>query len=552
MAEILGLKPEDERRLHPEALKWFNAQRAEIEFEVPLEELSDDDLNIFLSDDEKREFIRCKDEISKGLYGCINKDAVSPDPVTNATIGLSLVTFQVNSLLPMRRIGLLLKNVHQRKIAKAKREQRERDEEDKRSREQAEAERRRKEEAAETERRKNEAEERWWAAYKELNIPADDAFRNLKSEEHQEFVDSIPGAVDAYLAEGKSYVLDRRANDYLAWISVINNRRKKEQEKITANLAAQEYNERLNKEIARLKSVLCPSKKDLNAWFEKKIRDKRYTGHNFDYILSADEKKIFDGTLVSVANKKLEQLVPNYLRQFIDVPSQYWRIYFPLPSTSYSLEGIPCLDFCFDIFGVAYAEVWLKPGEKTFGSYAFNLPWRNEKGYPVPLKEPEFLGYYYLVLTPEDLGGYVFWQSIPLLLLRGLLSGETKPNGTTISATSDGMITYKIPKFKEQVTIPDSFASYLRNIGNIDEMVSMGIMTGKVASVAKSELGELKIEHEALALEEKTKGKDTKKAKAFQLFSEGKGPTSPEVKTLGLHKSTRFKYYNQYLAVHKP
>jgi hypothetical protein len=114
------------------------------------------------------------------------------------------------------------------------------------------------------------------------------------------------------------------------------------------------------------------------------------------------------------------------------------------------------------------------------------------------------------------------------------------------------MITYKTQKFKEQVTIPDSFANYLRNIGNIDEMVSMGIMTGKVASVVKSELAELKIGHEALALEEKTKGKDTKKAKAFQLFSEGNGPSSPEVKALGLHKSTRFKYYNQYLAVHKP
>ncbi|GAH71305.1 unnamed protein product, partial [marine sediment metagenome] len=261
-----------------------------------------------------------------------------------------------------------------------------------------------------------------------------------------EFVDSILGAVDAYLAGGESYILDRRAKDYLTWISVINKRRKEEQGKITASLAAQKYNEHLNKEISRLKSVLCPSKKDLNAWFEKETRDKRYTGHNFDYILSADEKEIFDGTLVSVANKKLEQLISNELRQFVDVPSQYWRVYFPLPSTSYSMEGTPCLDFCFDIFGAAYAEVWLKPGEKTFGNYVYNLPWRDEKGYPVPLKEPEFLGYYYLVFTPEDLGGYVFWQSIPLLILRGLLSGETKPSGTTISAYSDGMIAYKTQK----------------------------------------------------------------------------------------------------------
>ena len=296
---------------------------------------------------------------------------------------------------------------------------------------------------------------------------------------------------------------------------------------------------------------MCTSKKDLNAWFEKEIRDKRYTGHNFDYILSADEQEIFDGTLVSVANKKLEQLAPNDLRQFIDVPSQYWRIYFPLPSTSYSFEGVPCLDFCFDIYTAAYAEVWLKPVEQTFGNYVYNLPWREEKGYSVLLQEPEFLGYYYLLLTPEDLGGYVFWQNIPLLLLRGLFSGETKPNGTIISACSDGVTAYKLPKFREQVTIPDSFAGYLRNIGNIDEMVSMGIMSGKIAIVAKSEIDKLKIEHEVLPLEEKTKRKNTKKAKAFQLFDEGKGPSSPEAKALGLHKSTRFKYFNQYRAVHK-
>ena len=79
--------------------------------------------------------------------------------VSVSSIGLSLVTFQVNSLLPISRIGLLLKYVHQRKVAKAKQEQRERDEEEKRSREQAEAEHRRKEE-----------EERWQAAQYRIKV----------------------------------------------------------------------------------------------------------------------------------------------------------------------------------------------------------------------------------------------------------------------------------------------------------------------------------------------------------------------------------------------
>jgi hypothetical protein len=540
MAGLLTIKPEDEKRLHHEAQEWFYARRAEIQFEVPLEELSDDDLNTFLSDDEKNEFIRYNDEITRGVATCIDIGETSPDPLVNAKVGLTVLQFEISSLIPMRRIGLLLKSVHQRKTAKAKQEQRERDEKDKRERESAEADRRRKEE-----------EERWRTAYKELNIPNDDALRYLRGEEHQEFADSILGAVDSYLAKGNSYVLDSRATNYLAWISIINDRRKKEQEIITANLAAQEYNERLNKEIAKLKSLLYPGKKDLNALFKNKIKDKRYTGHNFDYVISADEKANFDGTLVSVANKKLEQLVPDHLRQFIDVPSQYRRIYFPLPTAEYSLEGVPCLDFCFDIFSVAYAGIWLKPGEHTFGNYVYNLPWRYEKGCPVPLNEPEFIGYYYLVLTPEDLGGYVFWQSIPLNLLKGLLRGETKPSGATISVASDDVTAYKVPKFKEEVTIPDSFASYLRNIGSIEGMVSMDILTEKVSGIVNSELDKLKIEHEAAGLEGKVKGKDTKKEKAFQLFSEAKGPSDPEVKALGLHKSTRFKYFNQYQALHK-
>jgi hypothetical protein len=39
---MLSLKLGDEKRLHPEALKWFEDQRATIQRGVPLEELSDD------------------------------------------------------------------------------------------------------------------------------------------------------------------------------------------------------------------------------------------------------------------------------------------------------------------------------------------------------------------------------------------------------------------------------------------------------------------------------------------------------------------------------
>lgn len=153
------------------------------------------------------------------------------------------------------------------------------------------------------------------------------------------------------------------------------------------------------------------------------------------------------------------------------------------------------------------------------------------------------------MLAPEDLGGYVFWESIPLVLLKRLLDGETETSDVTITVAADDMITYKIPKFKEEVNIPDDFADYLRSIGSIEEMVSMGVMTEKIASIAKSESAELEVEQKVSLWEER--GGNSKKARAFRLFTQGKGSSSPEVKTLGLHKSTRFKYYNQYLTVHK-
>ena len=41
------------------------------------------------------------------------------------------------------------------------------------------------------------------AAYEALNVPQGDAKKYLGKEEYSEFVDSIPGAIDAYLTEGE-------------------------------------------------------------------------------------------------------------------------------------------------------------------------------------------------------------------------------------------------------------------------------------------------------------------------------------------------------------
>ena len=46
--------------------------------------------------------------------------------------------------------------------------------------------------------------------------------------------------------------------------------------------------------------------------------------------------------------------------------------------------------------------------------------------------------------------------------------------------------------------------------------------------------------------------KQTKKAKAFELFSQGYLPLSQEIKALGLHKSNRYKYFTEWEKLGKP
>ena len=103
------------------------------------------------------------------------------------------------------------------------------------------------------------------------------------------------------------------------------------------------------------------------------------------------------------------------------------------------------------------------------------------------------------------------------------------------------MITYKIPKFEEDVAIPDSIVEYLRGIGTIDEMVARGIITDKIAGIVRSELG-----NQMALTSNNIKLRDSRKSKAFQLFNEGKRPSDFEVKALGIKPESAYRYYQDW------
>lgn len=492
LAEIFILNPEIKKGIHLHAAIRHNEWLIKIYGELAKLSVGKTDLNAdintYLNDTDKDRVEKCKEVILEWLWKCTNiGTGYSPYSPVYADWVIS----------PMIELKSLIIKAYQAKTKKL-----------------------------ETERKQREREQKWDAAYKALNTPVDDAKKYLSNEEYEEYLKSINGAVLAYMEKRGAYKNDSRSVDYRQWLWVINHRKEKERQQIEANLAAREYNQRLNDERARLKALLFSNEKNTAAYFKNHAKDARYTGESFSQFLDSEEIGAFDKKIEDTGRSRFAKLVNNDFHE--SFYAKYYRSFFLLPSAEYSLEGIvPCLDFIFEVFAVVETRVWFKPESKNFG-----------------LKEPEFLGYDYFLLNPEDLGGYSFWQVIPLVLLKGLLNGETKPNSTIISAASDDNTTYKILKFKEEVDIPDKFADYLKNIGNFDRMLNMGIMSEKVGSVVRSLDGQKPESSEEL------KTLESRKAQAYQLFNEGKRPSDSEVKTLGIKPNSAYRYYQAWKRTH--
>lgn len=168
MAEIFALDPEDEKRIHPYALKVFNDWKADLLREVPqLSKLDIDEINVdtdaYLNDDEKRRGARDLAVIIGGLRECIaTGDNLSPH------------FYAIKAVIPMSNIKSLLEKVYERKAARAREEQKKKDEEERQQAAKAEEEQKKREEAEELERKEKEDSERWCAAYIAIKPPMDE------------------------------------------------------------------------------------------------------------------------------------------------------------------------------------------------------------------------------------------------------------------------------------------------------------------------------------------------------------------------------------------
>ena len=521
MAEILALNPSDEERIHPRAVKRLGDWKAGIARDVPqLEELSLEeiqrDLDHHLSEEEQVRLAKCRGQVAEWLSGCMDiGDGYSPHPYSTWVVS------------PMVELASLVKKTYDRKAEKEREQQRQK---------------------VEKERRE--------AAMDALEPPLEDAKTFLEPQEREEFEESIAGAVDAYLEKGEEYLGDRRAYAYRRWLDEIQNRREEPTRRNIAMAEARKFVQLLNTRKRELESRLSPEELTTKGYFHQHVRDPRYNGHTFEGLLPSGKKKELDAVLAKAVRGRLNRLVPEELRRFIT--REYRYSYFLLPSADYSHKGVPCLSFCLDVFAAIRAKLWLNPGELTFGGYPFHLQVKDEEGNFAALETPEFLGYYYLLLAPADLN-HVPWQVIPLVLISGLTSGDTEPPGTTVIKASEVDMVYRVEGYEGEVVIPASFASYLKAMGGIDGMVRTGIIKEETAGIIRRRLSEMEAAHrtsvsqgEQADIEGQLPREGSKKALAYQLFSEGEGPSGPRVKALGLHKSTRFRYYNAWIADGRP
>ena len=491
---FFGLKNEDEKRLHPHALKRFNDWKAEIVREMPqLDHLDtheiNADINACLDDDEKARAAKHKDNISEWLYKCTNigKGYSRYSPAYDTSV--------ISDMFGLKR---LIKTAYECKEAKAKAE---------------------------------EEHRQWEAAFYHV-YPLQllkDTDRYLSDDEQEELLEAVGVAIQVYLKQGDSYLDSYKTSAYRSFLRKINNEKEREQIRNDAQAQAQAFRSRLDQGLEEIEGMLSPKKDDPVVIFERWCSnngEKRYLGEPFTDILASNDDKNRRWTQghVPAAEAKLQKSILGGLRDFI--LTKPTAAFFFLPSANYSYCGVPCLDFCFAVFAVVTITVSAQAGYKVFNGHRFD--------FLTNLREPELLGFYQITVTPK---GPHFWQSVPISIIHALIDGNLQPAGTTILKRTEQSTVYAVKKFEEDTCeIPISFERYCRNLGSVEKMKELGIVKERTAEILESR-EPISTNHKEIK---------SKKAQAFALFSKGKRPSDSEVRNLCVKPESAYRYFQDW------
>lgn len=436
LASIINLKPEYEDQLHPYALKRYHSFLDEVDDLFSQEQLTAEDLKLYLSEEEQVESYTHATEIAEWLVKC-RKDS--------SEASLVVYLYSMAPYYSMSRFKAVLKTALERKLEKVRQET----------------------EKKERQARQEAEQQRRVAVLKEIDPPLSDAKKYLTPKEYEKFLSSLPGAIDAYLSRDEKvesyspgiWLLNSKAFDYSYWILIIKERKEEERRQKQAQIKHDQYVDRLSAAVEKFKVELSKSKKPK---FVHPPELKKYEPDNWcelevptnQQIQKWAESKIF---------KRLPEILTNLTKWKLDLQSQV------VPRAVYEVvDSIPCLTWYFDTYILVTASLELKKCviRERHPYYTADVQGEGEKLGVLYLEQPEWL-------TPG-----IF--TTPIALLSLLVKGDLEAPGITVIEHDYLSTTFVIQGFEEEVEIYDDFRKYIGDIAKDKPLAEILLAKGLI------------------------------------------------------------------------
>lgn len=308
-------------------------------------------------------------------------------------------------------------------------------------------------------------------ALEKMGVPLDDARAYLSAElELAQFLDSLPGAADAFLDGGKGcrysdWRFDHRASNYLKLKLTIDWRKKKE---------AKERQARLDLELRRMQSQVA------NAQFRKELNDgtkrfkqelararkphfayppsfARYHPESWCYLEWPTKQEVEEW-----AGEHIQKRVPARIKELVSW-SLSWES-MALPMGRYEKLGVPCLRFDFALTLLVKATLEIKETlfRKEFHGYEYQI----EQG-------AIDLGAIYL---PRLDWNYQEGFAIPIALLAMMSEGELEADGIEVIKHGDGRTVFSVRRFDDEIVdVHDEFKRFIINVAK-DNGLAEGLL----------------------------------------------------------------------------
>lgn len=418
LPQILHLPDPNKGSLSPATLLKYQKFLIGVYKDVPdLYLPSDQDRELFLSDTERVKLEACESEIKSWLEKSDKSNSIG-------FLGVHTYSTPFDAISDFKK---LIKKVVERKVEKEKRR----------------------------------------SALKAINPLVDDAEKYLTAEEQQQFIESIPGAVDAYLSTKKEvmkyypdiWLANAQALDYYHWISSIKERRNKEASQEKAQIEHDQYLDRLSAAVKKLKEELGKNTKPAFNYPQglNKFKPERWCNLP---ILS--KQQIHNWSEPQIL-KSLPKILTNLTRW-----DTKWQVRV-FPRTIYGLvSGIPCLTWYFDTHILVTASLELKKCVIR----------ERHPGYTVEVQgEGEELGTIYLGPVDCDTDSSF---TTPIALLSLLAKGDLEAPGISVIEQGFSVTTYAIQGFEEEVEIYDDFRRFIKDIAKDQPLAEILLAKGLI------------------------------------------------------------------------